>query len=228
MTRLLVHVEGQTEETFVKEVLAPHLYDFGYAFVGARLLGNSRMSSKRGGISDWQVVRREIDRHLAEDSGAIATTFVDYYALPQQWPGRQNAPSLPTHARAAHVQEQVAIDFAAFSPRHQRFEPFVVLHEFEALLFSDCKTFGESIGHANKVGQLQTVRDAFPCPEHINDSPQTAPSKRVGTIIPGYDKVIFGNVAALSIGLDTMRATCPHFDEWLGRLEARLLQGAVI
>ncbi|WP_428681289.1 DUF4276 family protein [Sphingopyxis sp.] len=225
MTRLLVHVEGQTEETFVNEVLAPHLYDCGYNSVGARLLGNSRMRSKRGGISDWKIVRREIDRHLAEDGGAIATTFVDYYALPEQWPGRQNAPSLPIDVRAAHVQEQVAADFSAFSPRHQRFEPFVVLHEFEALLFSDCKAFGESIGHANKVEQLQMVRDAFPCPEHINDSPQTAPSKRVCTIIPGYEKVIFGNVAALSIGLDTMRATCPHFEDWLSRLEGKLLQG---
>lgn len=221
MTRLLVHVEGQTEETFVNEVLGPHLYGFGYTSVGARLLGNSRMRSKRGGISDWQIVKREIDRHLAEDTGAIATTFVDYYALPSQWPGRENAAALPIENRAAHVQEQIAADFAASSPRHQRFEPFIVLHEFEALLFSNCATFGESIGHANKIEQLQAVRDAFPCPEHINDSPQTAPSKRVQAIIPGYDKVIFGNIAALSVGLDTMRQECPHLGDWLVRLEGK-------
>lgn len=225
MTRLLVHVEGQTEETFVNEVLAPHLYNFGYTSVGARLLGNSRMRSRRGGISDWHIVRREIDRHLAEDGGAIATTFVDYYALPEQWPGRQHAPTLPIDARAAHVQEQVAADFAAFSDRYQRFEPFVVLHEFEALLFSDCQVFGESIGHANKIEQLQMVRDAFLCPEHINNSPQTAPSKRVAAIIPGYEKVIFGNVAALSIGLDAMRLQCPHLEDWLSRLEGKFLHG---
>ena len=28
MTRLLIHVEGQTEETFVNEVLGPHLSEF--------------------------------------------------------------------------------------------------------------------------------------------------------------------------------------------------------
>ena len=38
--RLLVHVEGQTEETFVKDVLAPHLHRRGYASVAARLVGS--------------------------------------------------------------------------------------------------------------------------------------------------------------------------------------------
>jgi hypothetical protein len=62
MARLLVHVEGQTEETFVSEVLGEHLTQFGYEFVSARLVGNPRM--KRGGIRPWLGVRRDILRHL--------------------------------------------------------------------------------------------------------------------------------------------------------------------
>ena len=42
MTRLLVHVEGQTEEQFVNELLAPHLYFFGFTKISARLVGNAR------------------------------------------------------------------------------------------------------------------------------------------------------------------------------------------
>ena len=38
MTRLLIHVEGETEETFVREVLRPHLCNNGYLAVSARLL----------------------------------------------------------------------------------------------------------------------------------------------------------------------------------------------
>ena len=30
MARLLIHVEGETEETFVNDLLADHLYNFGY------------------------------------------------------------------------------------------------------------------------------------------------------------------------------------------------------
>lgn len=60
MTRLLIHVEGQTEETFVNEVLAPHLYRHGYTSVGARLLGNARLRERRGGIRGWNSVRSDI------------------------------------------------------------------------------------------------------------------------------------------------------------------------
>ena len=78
MTRLLVHVEGQTEETFVNEVLAPHLYRRGYSGVGARLMGNARQRSRRGGISPWPAARIDILNHLREDEGSHATTMVDY------------------------------------------------------------------------------------------------------------------------------------------------------
>ena len=36
MARLLIHVEGETEESFVNEVLGPNLYCHGYSVVSAR------------------------------------------------------------------------------------------------------------------------------------------------------------------------------------------------
>ncbi len=50
MSRLLVHVEGQTEETFVNELLCPQLTRFGWSMVSARLLGNAHRRDRRGGI----------------------------------------------------------------------------------------------------------------------------------------------------------------------------------
>src|SRR5262249_31381126 len=98
--RLLVHVEGETEETFVNELLAPHLVTRGYARVDARLIGNARQRDRRGGIRAWSVVRGDILRHLKEDPGALATTMVDFYALPSQgdraWPARARATGKPT------------------------------------------------------------------------------------------------------------------------------------
>ena len=94
------------------------------------------------------------------------------------------------------------------------------MHEFEALLFSDCQRFAEGIGGRPQLARdLQNIRDQFDTPEHINDSPFTAPSKRIRALMPGYQKPLDGTNAALHIGLDTIRGQCPHFADWLSRLE---------
>lgn len=97
--------------------------------------------------------------------------------------------------------------------------PFVVLHEFEGLLFSHCERFSRGIGRPELAPQLQIIRDRFGSPEEINDSPTTAPSKRIEALIPTYKKPILGIAAVLAIGLETIRSACPHFRSWLERLE---------
>ena len=227
MSRLLLHVEGQTEETFVNDVLAPHLCDRGYDSVRARLLGNARQRDRRGGIRDWNAVRRDITNHLREDTGALATTMVDYYGLPRSgqraWPGRARASTLPFVERAGAVETELLADIGremggGFG--RNRFVPYVMMHEFEALLFSDCERFGRGIGRPDLAASFQGIRDQFGSPEEIDDSPETAPSKRVESLVAGYQKPLFGTLAALEIGLDAMRRECPHFAMWLSRLEA--------
>ncbi|MDE0422112.1 MAG: DUF4276 family protein [Gammaproteobacteria bacterium] len=234
MTRLLVHVEGETEESFVNEVLAGHLAVHGYASVAARLLGNARARSRRGGIRSWPTVRRDIMGHLREDTDGIATIMVGYYGLPQDgdgaWPGRADAPMQSTELRAATVEQALLDDVtgamgAGFDTR--RFVPFVLMHEFEALLFSDCVRFADAIGQSQVAGPLQAVRAQFATPEEIDDSPETAPSKRIQGLVPGYGKAFMGILGVLEIGLARIRSECRHFDDWLVRLEqtARLATG---
>jgi len=227
MSRLLIHVEGETEETFVNEVLAPQLYGFGYTRISARLLGNARQRSRRGGIRGWDTVRGDILNHLRQDRGCLATTMVDYYALPREgkhaWPGRGDAGRLPFPSKAATVQTALHADICSelgddFDPT--RFVPYVVMHEFEGLLFSDCVRFGVGIGRPELASQFQAIRDAFSTPEEINDSQTTAPSKRVEALVPGYQKPLLGSLAALAIGLDAIRKECQHFREWVESLEA--------
>ena len=100
-----------------------------------------------------------------------------------------------------------------------RFLPYVMMHEFEALLFSDCAAFGRGIGRPDLDGNFQEIRDAFGNPEEIDDSPETAPSKRVERLVRGYQKPLLGTLAALEIGLGTIRRECPHFGSWLDQLE---------
>jgi hypothetical protein len=75
------------------------------------------------------------------------------------------------------------------------------------------------VGDKALATSLQAIRDQFSSPEEINDSPQTAPSKRVQTLIPRYQKPFHGILAVLEIGLDKIRTACPHFQGWLTRLE---------
>jgi hypothetical protein len=226
MARLLIHVEGQTEDEFVREVLRDHLVSKGYHSVEARIVGNVR---RTGGICPWPSARKEIVKHLRDDPGCVATTMVDYYGLPQDhqngWPGRARASGLVSvEKKVLCVLDAIREDLAAeigksFDAR--RFVPFVVMHEFEGLLFSDCAAFSRGIDRPDLEGRLRTIRDAVATPEEINDSKVTAPSKRVQALMSGYQKPFHGILAVLEIGLSRIRDECPHFDGWLKQLESR-------
>ena len=229
MARLFVHVEGETEEDFVNEVLGPYLVSRGYSSVSARILGNTRQRDRRGGIRPWTSAKQDIVRHLLQNRGCIATTMIDYYGLPRTgnraWPGRAEASTMAPNQKAVAVESAVAAEIAArmgWSVAHDnRFVPFVVMHEFEGLLFSNCAAFARAIGRPWLANAFQGIRDQFTTPEDINDSPVTAPSKRVEQLVAGYQKPIFGNLAALETGLDAIRNECPHFNDWLVALEER-------
>ena len=227
MARLLIHVEGETEETFVNELLRPHLYAHGYQKVSARLVGNARLRDRRGGVRAWSSVRRDILDHLKEDPAAIATTMVDYYGMPQggdrAWPGRAEAGMRAFPEKADTVEERLFADIAGLARGNfdaRRFIPFVMIHEFEGLLFSDCERFAHGIARPDLASKFQAIRDQFTCPEEINDSSITAPSNRVQALVPGYQKPLLGTLAAIEIGLEKIREQCPHFRGWIERLEA--------
>jgi hypothetical protein len=224
MSRLLIHVEGQTEEAFVNEVLDEHLRARGYQTVAARIVGNARIRRRRGGIRPWPSVKRDIVNHLREDKGCIATTMVDYYALPQQgpggWPGRAGAAGLNVEQKGPFVEDALLKDVSKEIDDPGRFIPFVLMHEFEGLLFSDCDALSRGIGRPDLRPRFEGIRNQFGTPEEINDSPDTAPSKRMESIIPGYEKPLLGILAILEIGLDRIRAEYPHFNGWLSKLEA--------
>lgn len=222
--RLLVHVEGQTEETFVNEILAPFLLEHGFEIVSARLLGNARLRARRGGIRSWITVRSDIANHLRQDGGACATLMVDYYALPggdNGWPGRDASGAVFVDQKAAVVEAALKQDFSEFMGAGfnlARFTPYVMMHEFEGLLFSDCQAFADGIGQGILGHRFSQIRAQFDSPEHINDSPQTAPSKRVLRLFPEYQKTFHGPIAALSIGIEKIREECRGFDRWIDAL----------
>ena len=99
--------------------------------------------------------------------------------------------------------------------------PYVQLHEFEGLLFTDVEAFAVVLNAPTVlVERLRAIRSSFVTPEDINDNYETAPSRRIKSLLPRYQKVVHGPSQAAGIGLDAIRGQCPHFDGWLSRLEA--------
>ena len=217
--RALAFVEGQTEEKFIKEIIAPVLVAKDI-FIVATTPGRKR---SQGGAQSWDPIRRELIRYLKEDRDRFVTTMFDYYGMPTNWPGRDAAGRKPFNLKAATIEDAMMDDLAkamgsAFNRQH--FIPYVQMHEFEALLFCDPDALGRVIPDQNITDDLQRIATKFSTPEEINDDPDTAPSKRIIRLAPKYQKVLHGSIAARKIGVDLMRGKCRHFNDWLNRLES--------
>lgn len=215
--RVHLIAEGQTELGFAKHVLAEYLALRG-TFVTTQLVLNKavrRGPDYRGGMFGYAAPRRDIETSLRHDTGRYVTTLFDYYRLPSDFPGMGTRPNGTGAARVAHVEAAMAADVA-----DRRYVPYVQVHEFEALLFSDVGVLDEALGlyGYSRRRALQQIVDGVETPEEINDGPRTAPSKRLIDLYPAYDKVLFGEDVCRQIGVDAIRAACPRFDAWVERL----------
>jgi hypothetical protein len=216
--RLIISVEGPTEQSFASQVLAPHLAGFGVDAT-ARLLFTNRKLRKRGGVRNYAKVSDDIRCLMQEqkDTAVRFTTMLDLYALPGDFPGFAAAASLhQAIARVAALEQALAADLG-----DRRFVPYIQLHEFEALLFCDLdQLVPRIVGCGRGVQNLKDEVGDTP-PEDINDGPLTAPSKRIIQHVPRYEtvKVRVGATAAGAIGLASLRENCPHFDAWVSSLE---------
>ena len=221
MKEIVVVCEGQTEEVFVNEILAPTLWDRN-VFLCPRLIATSRHS--KGGPLKGQRVLRFLRNTLRERRSTYVTTLFDLYALPMDFPGRNATAARmdPTDQAAAVEAGFHATVVDAVGCRPDRFLPHIQPYEFEALLFSDPGQFAAvEPAWERYVAQLEVARRSARSPEHINDGAETHPSARLRNLLrPRYSKVRHGRAVSARIGIDRMRAECGHFDGWLARVEA--------
>ena len=215
MKRLNIVVEGQTEQSFVNEVLAPYLRSKGVFLITPILIHTSKTG--RGGLVNYHHLYNTIKGLLSNphDGNLVVTSFVDFFRIPNNMPGYDEA-MLPGDGLQRVETLQRALDT---SIADRRFIPYIQLHEFEALLFSNNDGF-EYLWDEQLSVKTKTIVDAFDNPEDINSAPETAPSKRLLAINKKYDKVLDGNLIALEVGINEMLAKCPRFAEWVNRLIA--------
>ncbi|MCL5279745.1 MAG: DUF4276 family protein [Planctomycetes bacterium] len=214
MIDVRVVVEGQTEEMFVNRVLRSHFWPLGIK-LRPQLLGH-------GGVREYGVARIDILTVLRLQTHSFCTTMFDYYAMPSSWPNREAAKEKPFAEKAAAIEWAISADIQRELGQGfdaSRFIPYVQMHEFEALLFSHPKLLADGLDLADDT-PIQAIRGQFATPEDINDGQHTAPSKRIVGLSAKYSKVTRGILISQNIGLNVMRAQCPHFNEWIGKLEA--------
>ena len=94
------------------------------------------------------------------------------------------------------------------------------MHEFEGLLFSRPEAFSFCIKLEGDILKLKEIRDSHTSPEEIDDSPLTAPSKRILKIFPAYKKVLHGVNIAREIGMYAITSECKHFSDWVLRISS--------
>lgn len=217
MRRILILAEGQTEERFVKDLLVPHLTALNpAASISPTVIPTKRVLSGKdfkGGITTYLQLRDTLKR-LLNDRSALVTTLVDFYGLPEETPGMAD---LPAQARdkVRHVEQ--AIHFDLGSPGN--LDMHLALHEFEAFLFVDPTILEATMDSDGLAEALLQIRQQFQSPEDINQGRDTAPSKRILSLRPGFGKTSDGVNAVKRIGLQRLREECPHFADWLTRLE---------
>lgn len=217
--RVLILVEGQTEERFVKDVLGPHFYA-RQLFFFPTILVTKRVKDGpnfKGGVTNFAKFQNDARRLLNSAGAALVTTLLDYYRLPVDFPGMKSRPLHGTALeRVTHVETSIAQHFD--SPPN--FLPFLVLHEFEALLFSSTAELPRALYGSHKQPEFAAIRASVATPEEINERPEYAPSKRIAAMFPAYKKTLHGPITMARIGLEQTRKECPHFNEWMNKLEA--------
>lgn len=214
MKRIIIICEGYSELAFCKDILEPHLNQFQI-----ELYCELTSQSKDGGITKWGHIKDQINKISQEYPDAIITTFLDYYGI-------DKSHKFPNWAESKLIQHKTTrMEFLEkgmddFIEDTINFIPYIQLHEFEALVFSDYNAFEILYDEQDaNLYALKKICTDYPNPEDINDSAVTAPSKRLIKNINRYNKKESGIDLLLVIGLEKIRNKCPHFNDWLKKLE---------
>ena len=220
---LFAVVEGHSESGFFKPFLAEHLARQGID-LHVPVIGKG---AANGGMKfrSFAQVCEELGHFLADRRRPWVTTYFDYYGLPTGerlgWGFVQSAKS---QGGVMAIEENMRKGVGeAAGQMAERFIPYIQLHELEALYFAEPETLAEVLESPASAEVFATlVREAGGC-EQINDSPLTAPSKRLQAICPQYIKGRSSAAHAPRLGaklsLEKVREQCPRFKAWLEAIE---------
>jgi hypothetical protein len=228
MARIHIVTEGATEENFVNDVLSPYLSHKGI-YVDAHSITTRRDRRRnriyRGGLANLDHLLKDVKIWLAQEqqnADCWVTTMVDLYAFPYQdkeyWIEGFESKGTGLE-KAIFLEQQLHLEFQ----NSNRLIPYIQLYEFESLLLVDVNVIHRAFSDHYHANTLQLLKNNIGelTPEEVNQGAHSAPSKRIIQHYPEYEdsKPVWGSLIAQEIGIEKMRANCPHFNEWLIKLE---------
>jgi len=226
MKQIILHVlcEGQTEAGFVNKVLKEYLRDFDIV-VKHNILVTNRKKGVKGGLLSYRQAKIDLELLIRQHSKRTSevhffTTMFDFYALPNDFPGYTDAMKIhDCYGKIKKIEDKFAEDIKSCY-----FIPYIQLHEFEALVFCGLEVLLIDYPDMTKqITNLQKIVEKYDNnTEKIDDNPQTAPSKRIikeFELFHHYDKPKSGLLVTNKVGIDGLKEKCPHFNEWIEKLE---------
>lgn len=232
MKFLYIVCEGQSEQIFVTNLLIPYLYDkhpnrFVEYHISAPILRStkSRDQSQKGGDVRYVRIKNYIENLTKHTSDCYVTTFIDFYAIGNDFPSYNNLSSVNGAVEQAKMLE---LDLQQIDDSWQVI-PYIQLHEYETIYFADVAGFTALDPKLQSISQEmnKTLVNFDNNPEQINNSPTTAPSKRIQNLFATQQlnyknsKVLYANLYTHEYNsqkIDLIRASCPHFDEWIVKI----------
>jgi hypothetical protein len=220
-----VIVEGDSEELFVRDVLAPHLGERGVDATAEKI----KKPGEKGGYTSYRRLQQHVRQRLLADARVFVTTMIDLYGTTRHgdFPGLSDAPEPNApYERVRHLEAAFRNDIKDAAGDDRRFIPYLQLHEFEALVLVDPKQLDWMYIEADDAAPIAALCANIENlePERINEDPEKAPSKRLERFFKmyqrRYDKKVAASVVVAKIGLEKLKARCPHFRAWVERLEA--------
>lgn len=217
MRGLYILSEGQTEEQFINEVLSHYFIARGIYDIRPILMETS--SGHKGGALSFQRYKNNAMNLLKRENDIIVTSLIDYFRLETNFPQFDNALKIGNKFERVTALEQAIRN----NIDHPRMVPYIQLHEFEGLLFSSNLGFDyiPDIPEENRVLLNNAVYE-HENPELLNDGAETAPSKRLGKLIPGYEKTFHGPIIGDVITVEIIMGRCVRFRNWIDNLVERM------
>ena len=209
MIRVAISVEGQSEDEFCKKILAPYFQERRIQLTPIIVTSKREKCGvkHKGGCINLDRVKSEVSKLLSGFD--YVTTFYDLYGF-----GKVDDIS------ADELEEKMRELF-----KNTKFIPYIQQYEFETLLFSKPLYYGNYFDNPQATLDIEKIISS--CGgniEDINNSKETAPSKRMMKFFDDYDedfdKVFHGYSIIEEIGLQKVLEQSPRFSKWIEKIES--------
>jgi hypothetical protein len=226
MIYVYIIVEGQSEEKFVKEILSPYFASKNIFLSPERVITGRDKQGKacKGGGDSYKLYKNHIQKRIKQfkkQKNYYFTTMIDLYALPKDFPKLKEAKKYNDKYKYLSFLEKAFFDDIGFD----NFFPYIQLHEYETLLFCDIGAIvDEFFDLEDDKLYDKIIKDikSYENIELINDSKETAPSKRLDKYTNGNycgQKTTSSINILKNIDIGVLRDKCQNFDKWLRKIE---------